>query len=334
MRLIPVLTHAVIAASTVLFLTAPAVSQSPTARIWTDATGKYQWEADLIGASEDMLVLQRTNRKKDLVAVPLDKLSDADREYLRSKGAEEMMQRSSEAQQTWTMRSGLKVIGNVVDFGRRDVTIQRQRGKVYVNDRLLENLPDLQQKMLVKLVAHLENEPLESERDLKEWIAKLKGAPLTYTVEGVILELENGDRYGVPFFFFSPEDLELLEPGWQRWLAAHDRSEQQAEASQDARPHPQQEIAQEEFMLQMAAQAYQRDRQINQQIQQMELGLLATAAGVTDLWEVQLFPPAGVPAYPKIVVVPGNNSGEAQRTAMQRFPGYTAGAAARANRTR
>jgi hypothetical protein len=49
------------------------------------------------------------------------------------------------------------------------------------------------------------------------------------------------------------------------------------------------------------------------------------------LWEVQLFPPPGVPAYPRIVVVPGRSSADAMQIAMQKFPGYRAGPAARVN---
>jgi hypothetical protein len=64
----------------------------------------------------------------------------------------------------------------------------------------------------------------------------------------------------------------------------------------------------------------------------LELELLAAASGATDLWEVQLFPNRGVVGYPRIVVVPGRNSEDAKRIAMQRFAGYAAGAVAQANR--
>ena len=37
--------------------------------------------------------------------------------------------------QTWTMQGGLKVVGRVVDYVRRDLTVQRRRGKIYANGR-------------------------------------------------------------------------------------------------------------------------------------------------------------------------------------------------------
>ena len=307
-----------------ILLLVPAVAQEAKARKWSDSTGKYAIEADLIGASDDMVILQRTNKDKDLVAMPLDKLSDKDREYLQSKEATESVRRAADRQQTWTMRSGLKVIGRVVEYGRRNLTIQRRRGKLYVNDRLLSNYADLQQKMLPKIVAHFEQIDIEDEKDLDKWvITKLKGEARTYGVEGVIMELENGDEYGVPFFFFSDDDLRVLEPGWHRWLAADKAREAEAEAKADKE--------RESFMLQAQAQAYQRDRQVAQQMKMMELELLATAAGATDLWEVQLRPGPGVAAYPRIVVVPGRNSNDAKRIAMRRFPGFTAGSVAQVN---
>jgi hypothetical protein len=306
-----------------VFVTTAAHASKP--RMWTDSTGKYTFEADLIGQSDDMVVLQRTNKEKDLVAMPVDKLSKMDQEYLKSKEVAESVRRAADQKQTWTMHSGLKVIGRVVEYGRRNLTIQRRRGKIYVNDRLLSNFPDLQQKMLPKIVAHFEQNDIEDEKDLDTWvITKLKGEAVTYTVEGVILELENGDEYGVPFFFFSQDDLKVLEPGWQRWLAADNAREKEETAKADKE--------RESFMLQAQAQAYQRDRQINQQMKMMELELLATAAGATDLWEVHLYPGRGVAGYPRVVVVPGKNSADAKRIAMQRFPGYTAGAVAQANR--
>jgi hypothetical protein len=307
----------------VLLILLPAAAQTAKARKWTDSTGKYSFEADLLGTSDSTIVLQRKNREKDLVAMPIEKLSKEDQEYLKSKEATESIRRSADQQQTWTMRGGLKVIGRVVEYGRRDVTIQRKRGKIYVNDRVLSNFPEVQRRMLPKIVAHFEKADIESENDLERWIVSLKGEPRTYTCEGVILELENGDEYGVPFFFFSDEDLKILQPGWQQWLAA-DQARGQADEMRAQKER-------ESFLVRAAADAYQREHQANQQMKMMELELLATAAGATDLWEVQLFPNRGVVGYPQVVVVPGKNSNDAKQIAMRRFPNYTAGSVAQAN---
>jgi hypothetical protein len=301
-----------------LLIVAPALA----ARKWSDATGKYAVEGDLIGVNETIAVVQKTGKKKQVVAFRIEQLSKADQEYLKSKDAAESVRQTASGQQTWTMKSGLKVNGRVVDYGRRDVTIQRRRGKVYVNDRLFDNLQGVQQKVLFRIVSHFENQPINSITDLNEWIVKLKAAPKTYTCDGVMLELENGDEYGVPFFLFSDQDLKVLEPGWRQWLAAHQAREQaeQAQADKDR----------EALLLQKQAEAYQRDREADQQMRLMELDLAAAQAGVTSIWEVELIPRGG--GYSRTVVVTGRDSEVAARAALAKFPNHSVGGIAKVSR--
>ena len=114
-------------------------------RTWTDSTGAYRIEADLVGFNDSTVVLKKDNRQ--LVAFPIAKLSQEDRAYLKSKDAVEQARRSADAVQTWTTASGLKVVGRVVDYARKDITIQQRRGKTYVNDQLFANLPEVYQKL-------------------------------------------------------------------------------------------------------------------------------------------------------------------------------------------
>ena len=292
-----------------------ALVQPAAARQWTDSTGHYKIDAELLGFNAATAVLKKDNQQ--LVAVPLAKLSPQDRTYVQSKEALDAMHAAAGKQQVWTMRSGLKVVGKVVDYGRKDITIQRRRGKVYVNDQLLENLPPLKQRMAPKIITHFEKTPLETIKDVEKWILTLKGEPRTYHLEGVVLELENGDEHNVPFFFFSDEDLKVLQPGWARWMAA--------EKEQAKLDH-------ESLMLQAQAQAYQQDRRFQQQATVMHLELQAYDAGLFDLWEVSLFPGRGVAGSPKMVVVPARDSRTAANEAMQRYPGYVSGAVAKVAR--
>jgi hypothetical protein len=288
------------------------------ARTWTDSTGKYTVEAELIASNGEFVVLKREN--SELVSVPVAKLSAEDRQYLTAHEASHAEEKDSGKHQVWTMRSGLKVIGKIVDYARREVTVHRRRGKIYVNDRQLENLPAVYQQMLPKVVSYLENIELKDQKDFEKWVLDQKGKPRTFTLDGVLLELENGDEYLVPFFFFSVEDRELLEPGWHRWLAALKLSEAEKERERQS------------FLLQSAAKAYQQDERAKQQIAMMHLDLLAVAGGVTDLWEVLLLPPQGTHHSPVSVVVPARDSRAATVQALQKFPGYMAGPARRVNR--
>jgi hypothetical protein len=284
-------------------------------RSWTDSTGHYQTEADLIGFNDTLVVLKNENHQ--LLAVPIIKLSQEDQTYLRSKEAADQAQQTSDAVQTWTMASGLKVIGKVVDYARRDVAIQRRRGKIYVNDRMLDNLPEVYQRILPKVVAHFENTEIDDKEALESWVKALRGEAKTFTCEGVILELENGDEYAVPFFLFSEDALSVLRPGWERWLAAErDQAKQQ----------------QESFLLQSQAQAYQRDRLMNQQVAMLQLQMQGYQAGLFDLWQVRLFPGRGAAGPPLSVVVPARDSRSAAAEALRRNPGYVAGPVSKVRR--
>jgi hypothetical protein len=289
-------------------------ARSSDGRLWTDATGHYTVEADLIAFNEDQVILQRADR--ELAEVKISKLSRADREYLKSKEAKDLAQQLQDKMQVWTMRSGLKVRGRVVDYARRDLTLQRRRGKIYVNDRLFDNLPEVYRIMLPKIVAHFEKNGIETAKELESWLVRQRGQPRTFTCEGVLLELENGDEYAVPFFFFSEKDLQVLEPGWQQWLAAHQHDQRDEHA----------------FMLQTLAAAYQQGRQADRQIARMQLAFEAVEAGVGSLWEVTLYPQNRNSGPPLWVVVPARNSAQAQNAALSRNPGYVIGPVRRVSR--
>jgi len=281
------------------------LSVAAIGREWTDSTGNYKVEATFVAANDTTVVLKKDNH--ELVAVPIDKLSKADQQYLQSKEATDSARRSADQLQTWTMASGMKIVGRVVNYGRKDVTIQRRRAKIYVNDRLLDNLPEIYQQLVPKIVSHYENTPIDGRKGLEQWVLKLKADPRTYAVDGVVMELENGDEYGIPLFLFSDEALKIISPGFDRWAAAA-----QDKARRD----------QEAFLLQSEAQAYQQDQKANQQIQMMQLQMQGYQAGLFDLWQVCMTPRTANNGAPMCVVVPARNSRDASDEALRRNPGY------------
>ena len=303
-----VITVALIAAVTAVATT------SAWGRTWTDSTGNYQVEAELIAFNDEQVVLKRTDGH--LLVVPLSRISKQDQDYLQSKEGDQA-RKAADAAQTWTLASGMKVVGKVVDYARRDVTIQRRRGKIYVNDRLFDNLPDLYQKALPRIVAHFEKAEIPDRAAFEAWVLSLRGQPRTFTFEGVVLEVEGGDEYTVPFFFLADADRKSLQAGWERWLAAEkDRAKQEQEA----------------FLLQSQAQAYQQDHMADREIAMMQLQLQAYQAGLFDLWEVRLIPQRPAAGPPLWVVVPGRDSRSAVAQALQMNPGYAAGAVSRVTR--
>jgi hypothetical protein len=298
------------------------LGQPIAAREWNTGAGSYRIKGTLVAFDDQQIVIKLDDGRKlnghELVAIQRKDLAESDQEYLESDEA--VQAKSGQEAQTWTMRNGISVIGRVVDFAKRDIAVQRRRGKVYVNDKMYGNLPEIYQRILLRVVEHFENVTLENSRDLDKWIMPLKGEPRTYSVEGVILELNNGDEYGVPFFLFSESDLAALQPHWEKWLAANDASAQQ----------------QHSLYLQSEAQAYQQGLQDKLETQNQlaiaQLQFLAVATGAVDLWEVYLRPGPGVVGYPMTVVVTALNSQIAIAQAMQQNPGYIAGPVRKASR--
>jgi hypothetical protein len=297
---------------TTVALLALAVLNVPVAafaRTWTDKTGKYKIDADLIAFNDKSVVLQRADHELGMVAT--DALSQADQEYLKSKAAAEESQKLADKPQNWKLADGMQLVGRVVGYARKQITLQRQRGKIYVNDRVFENLPSIYQMVIPKIVANVEHLQRDDRSAVEDWLVANKGQPQTIAFDGVMIEFENGDEYCVPLFLFSPEDQQVLKPGWDAWAAAAENDQQKYDRQSE-----------QSFMVQSLMAARQRDQQVQRQIAQMQLNQ-AVLLGETSIWEVTLYPQgAGRPIW---VTEPGVNSAQATEAARQQYPGYAVG---------
>lgn len=287
---------------------------SANPREWTSSNGVYKIKAEAIAFDEHTVVLKKENG--DLVAVELESLSDEDREFVESKEAKELVSKSADKMQTWTAADGMKVRGSILAYGQETLRIYRQRGKVTVNETRFEKADPLHQKVLMKVLSRLEGQTFETERDLETWVKTLPATGKSYDLEGVLMRLESGDEIKVPFFMFSEEALEVLEPGWKRWLDQHE--------SEKARQ-------QEDLLMRTQAMEYQRDRAAQQQIEMLKLDLLQVATGVTNVWQVGLVPARGQYGRPLAVMVTAPNSQAASAQAMARYPGYIVGGVRKAS---
>lgn len=292
----------------------PVVAQAEV-RQWTSKDGNYKVDAEMVSFNKELIVLKKPDG--DLIAVELKELSDKDRDFVASEETDAEHRKSVSEMQTWTSRDGMKVRGRILAFGRKDLVVQRRLSRVYIGDKLFSNIDPLHQRLILKVISHLENTELKDERQLQEWAKGLGGSPKSYTLEGVLMELESGDEIAVPFFLFDPKELELLEPGWELWL---ERNESQ------------QSREQEDFLMRAQAMAYQRDRQVDRQIEMVKLGLLGAAAGVVDIWEVGLTPGPSTQGRPMLVLVPAQNSELAAQMALRQYPGSGIIAIRRASR--
>jgi hypothetical protein len=293
-------------------LTTVATASAADYRTWTDTTGKYTLNAALVAQNNSHVVLERES-DKGLGSIAIDQLSEADQKYLQTQEATDAATSATGGMQKWTLKNGTEIVGKVVTYGRKQMVLRRSRGRIYVNDRVFTNLPGFYQKIIPLIVAHAGN-LVENERTLEQWLSSRRGGPESFTVDGVVMELEDGDEYAIPFFLFSDKDRAILQPGWEQWLSAYEQK--------DAATREQQELR---LQTEAAYHQQQQDAAQQRRIAQMQLGFTAVAAGVTSVWEVTLIPEPGNPGPPLWLSFFARDSRSAAMQAMAAHPGYSVG---------
>lgn len=296
-----------------------AAAPAPAAmRIWTDATGQFSTEAALVDFDSHHVVLKKHSGA--LVAVPIDKLSKEDQDYLHSKAANEAAEQHAAGNRTWTLRDGHQFVGHVVKYGRAKVVVRRQLGRILVNEKPFEKLSKAHQYVLLKVVEHFDNVPIPDYKALEAWAVKQRGETREFDCEGVLMQVDNGEQVAVPFFLFSPKDEQFLRPGWEDWLAAEAKADTASQAELAKKE-------QAELFLRARARDYQRDQAIQRMVE-----LTAVSAGLVNEWQVLLLPGPGVGGWPVQAVVPARDSQTARMAAMRQYPGYVATQVVRINR--
>jgi len=309
-----------------MFANLPAISlllmlgaeTMPTERAWTDATGQYTTQAALVDFDTETVVLKKPSGR--LIALPIAKLSKADQEYMRSQNAAEVCKAHCAGNRTWTLQDGTKLAGRVVNYAPKRLVIQRQLGKVLVNNKPYRDLPQDAQHVVHKIVERNERIPVPDHQALEKWATRLRGGSQAFDLEGVILQADSGEVFAAPFFLFPEGCEKFLRSGYEEWLAAQSKAEK---------------ASQEELYRQRQAELFLRARAADYQRDQAMAGLVeltAVEAGLVDEWQVALTPRPGVAAPAITVVVPARTSSAARLAAEATNPNYVAGAARVLNR--
>ncbi|WP_442483566.1 SHD1 domain-containing protein [Aeoliella sp. SH292] len=298
--------------ATLIVLTTLATASAADYRTWTDTSGKYTLKAALVAQNNSHVVLERES-DKGLGSIAIDQLSEADQKYLESQEATKAATTATGGMQKWSLKNGTEIVGKVVNYGRKQIVLRRSRGRIYVNDRVLTNLPGFYQNIIPLIVAHAGNQ-VTDERTLVQWLSSRRGGPESFTVDGVVMELEDGDEYAIPFFLFSDKDLTILRPGWEQWLSAYEQKDAAAREQQELR-----------LQTEAAYHQQQQDAAQQRRIAQLQLGFTAVAAGVTSVWEVTLIPEPGNPGPPLWLSFFARDSRSAAMQAMAAHPGYSVG---------
>ena len=198
--------------------------------------------------------------------------------------------------------------------------VQRQYGKILVADKPFPDISKPHQYVLFKIIEHFDQVPVNNMQELENWAVKQRGQPREFDCEGVLMQVENSEKFAVPFFMFSPQDEKFLRPGWEEWRAVEAKAEK---ASQEELAKQQQS----ELFLRARVRDYQRDQAMQQMVE-----MTSVAAGLVDEWQVLLVPGPGVPGTSMQVVVPARDSRSARMEAMARYPNYVATQVVRINR--
>ncbi|QDS92171.1 hypothetical protein FF011L_09080 [Roseimaritima multifibrata] len=327
-QVIPIMRHAakrlIFFLSTATMLGLFAQCSAEETRQWTDASGKFRVEAELLAADKNLVVLEKDDG--DLIAVRRAQLSEPDRQYIQQSDAAAKASSAPRIDSEWKLNDGEVVAGRLMGFGRQELSIKRELGDLWINDHRLEDLPTAYRKVLPNVVAAIDQKPIGSLEALEKHLAEHGGGPYKYTVSGVQLELKEWGVITIPLALLTEKEAEEVRPGFARWQAA-----QQEDVSEEDRYET---TSRERLALNSRDRQRRRYQAAGQQAWQqrqmrmLELGLLAADAGVTDIWQVEVIPPNSY-GYGRMVVVSAQNSSFARRKVAQQFPGWMIGAIAK-----
>ena len=331
---------------------------------WKDKSGRFTVEAELVSANAELVVLRTADHR--LIALDLVVLSDQDRAFIRTEMAKlakvtgdavaltpipvlpetnekkangklpdvnatdlPLSEQSSVVERTaataggWRLIDGQRILGEFMGFDLKPLVIKRALSEVYVGGVLFTQLDPLYKHILPMTIAHLENAKIDDVKDIENWLKKSGPGPWVYKIEAVLIETPARGTVSIPTFLLDKRTAESIAIPLRRWREA--LSSEVAEEDRNLY------YDRERFLTRAALNAQLVDDRVEQQAQYMRLELLAAASGATDLWNISLLPQVGY-GHPYNVIVPGQNSQQAEAIATQRFPGYTVGGVAKHTR--
>ncbi|HUP82397.1 MAG TPA: SHD1 domain-containing protein [Pirellula sp.] len=334
------------------------IYQSPaSSHEWKDRSGRYKVEAELVSANSELVVLRTADHR--LIALDLVVLSDQDRDFVRTEMAKltqatvdvkssprvpilpetrvlktneklpdvnskelPLSEQSSVAERTdanvggWRLIDGESILGEFMGFDLKPLVIKRALSEVYVGGVVFAQLDPFYKHILPMTIAKLENAKIDDVRDIENWLKKSGPGPWVYKIEAVLIETPARGTVSIPTFLLDKRTAESIAVPLRRW--------REALATEVAEEDRNLYFDRERFLTRAAKNAQLVDDRVEQQARYMRLELLATASGATDLWNVSLVPQVGY-GHPYSVIVPGQNSLQAEAIATQRFPGYRVG---------
>lgn len=239
------------------------------------------------------------------------------------------------SESNWNLKDGQVISGRLIGFGREALVLVRRDGDVLVNGTKFDELSAAYQKIVPDVVSRIDNVEVGDRESLEDHLADGGAGPFRYELAGIQVEGDQGGVVTIPVSLLRPADQEVVQPGMKRWLAAQEKGVEE---------NVREETAKTERLL---LDSYQRlqDRSPAyptrpaptaasptgpgavppvHPVRMIDLQLQAATAGVTDIWEVLLYPSAPY-GYPRTVVVPAENSRGAEIAATRNYPRWRVG---------
>ena len=293
------------------------LSQQGWARVWTDTSGQFKVEADLVVADQSLVVLRTA--KGNLLAVKISELSEADRSYLNAQETQDVIKKFDVVKDFPAFRlvDGTEVVGPVTGYGITPLVVYRKSGDVIVGETEYKKLIPIYREIIPEIVGHFENANLRTPNELEKWLEKSGPAPHSYQMETVSLQTADQGTVKIPLFMFDPQDRYELDAGFARWKSLHESEAAQAEKENYLR---------DELIRAKVVSRYRNKADVAAAVREsnfrmMQLNLLATNAGVTDIWEVSLNAPVPY-AQPITVMISAPDSATAESLALKQYPKF------------
>lgn len=332
--------------------------------VWTDKSGHYQVEAELVSANHELVVLRTADHR--LIALDIVQLSDADQVLVRTKfGNSVKSALSTKAKSTFSPLPNSPLIEEsptpqsldkrldrpavIPSADQRDETTlgnwtlvdgQRIKGDFVGFDLKPLTIKRSKADVYVGGVLFSQLDPVYQHilpmtiahlekaniEDVRDIDAWLKkSGPGPWTYKIEAVMIETPSRGSVAIPTF------LLEKSIAEAISIPLRRWREALSSEISDEDRNSYYDREKFLTRASMVARDADASVEQQARYMRLDLLAVASGATDLWNVSLIPKSAY-GYPYHVLVPGQNSDQARAAALLRYPSYTVAGIAKYSR--
>lgn len=105
----------------------------------------------------------------------------------------------------------------VIGFERQQFTVERVRGKVFIDS--VETTDDVVERETqeIQLVEVFDELKFTDTREFRSWVKTLRGAR-TYTYDNVFLQYENGTVVTTPLVLLPPQQRALADIEWRIWI--------------------------------------------------------------------------------------------------------------------